>query len=65
MKQALSGAINVCGNKEFKIKYEDLKNYIGYEDIFYEMYLIPTLKDLNLEHRFEKEFIILKKKKES
>lgn len=62
MKKALTSAMNFSQGKEVKINYEELKNYMGYEDIFYEMYLMPALKDLGLEHRFSGAHIIVKKK---
>lgn len=57
------GAIKLNEGKEVKINYEDLKNHMRYEDIFYEMYLLPALEELNLEHRFADKYIIIKKKK--
>ena len=62
MKNEIMGAMNVNKNKEIKISYEVLKNRMKYEDIFYEVYLIPMLNDMGLEHRFQGEYIILKKK---
>lgn len=62
MRKELLGAINLNKGKEVKINYESLKNHMRYEDIFYEVYLMPILEELNLEHRFQGEFIIIKKK---
>lgn len=55
-------AINL--NKRIKVEYETLKNMVGYEDIFYENYLIPFLEVNNLEHEFCGKYILLRKKGE-
>lgn len=63
MKNELLGALKLNEGKEVKINYEDLKNKVGYEDIFYETILKPSLDELGIVHRFAGEYIIISKKK--
>lgn len=63
MKNELLGALKLSEGKEVKINYEELKNKMGFEDIFYEDYLTPALNELEIEHRFSDKYIIIKKKK--
>ena len=65
MTNEILGALKLSGGNEVKINYESLKNFMGFEDIFYDDYLMPTLTEHNLEHRFSGEYIILKQKTES
>lgn len=50
------------GNK-FKMVYEELKNKVGYEDIFYSNYLEPECNRLGLEISFDGKYIIFTPKK--
>ncbi|MGL5803168.1 MAG: hypothetical protein ACRCX7_11340 [Cetobacterium sp.] len=60
MKNDLIGALKLNKNSEIKIDYEGLKNYLNYEDIFYDEHLIPLLEEVGATHRFEGKYIILK-----
>ena len=46
-------------NKKIKINYETLKNYLNYEDVFYETVLMPFLQDNSIKHHFSGKYIIL------
>lgn len=48
--------------KESKMNYEDLKNYLNYEDIFFNTILKPTADKYNLEISFNGKYIIFKKR---
>ena len=44
------------------MNYEDLKNYLNYEDIFFNTILKPTADKYNLEISFNGKYIIFKKR---
>lgn len=46
-------------NNKIKINYETLKNYLNYEDIFYETVLMPFLEENHIKHHFSGKYIIL------
>ncbi|MEG0151612.1 MAG: hypothetical protein RR744_00335 [Cellulosilyticaceae bacterium] len=54
----ISNSKNGARGGKFKMVYEELKNRVGYEDIFYENYLKPECDRLNLEIKFEGKHII-------
>lgn len=60
MKNELVGSLKLNKEKEVKINYEDLKNYLNYEDTFYDEHLVPLLEEVGATHRFEGKYIILK-----
>jgi hypothetical protein len=60
MKKQITDILNMHGSKEVKINYEDFKNKVGFEDIFYEDYLQPMLEEIGATHRFSGQHIILK-----
>lgn len=60
MKNELIGALKLNKDKEVRINYEELKNHLGFEDIFYDDYLVPMLKEVGATHRFSDKYIILK-----
>ncbi|MGL4998136.1 MAG: hypothetical protein ACRC5T_04145, partial [Cetobacterium sp.] len=62
MRTTLTSAINISKGKEIKLNYEELKNRMRYEDVFFETILMPAFKDLGITHRFNGEFIIIKRK---
>lgn len=57
--ERLKQAMAMNKGKPIKINYEELKNCMGYENIFYEEYLMPMLKELGLKHRFDGPYIIV------
>lgn len=63
MKQ-IQNVLNGSKGNKIAINYEELKNYMGYEDIFYEDYLVPFLEKNGFTHEFRGSNIILSKKKE-
>ncbi|MGL5713805.1 MAG: hypothetical protein ACRCX2_12355 [Paraclostridium sp.] len=60
MNKELSDIIKLNKGKEVKISYEELKNYLNYEDIFYDEHLVPLLEEVGATHRFDGRHIILK-----
>ncbi|MGL5711625.1 MAG: hypothetical protein ACRCX2_01280 [Paraclostridium sp.] len=60
MSKELLDRLKLSSDKEIKIEYENLKNFLNYEDIFYEDYLVPMLEEVNATHRFSGKYIILK-----
>lgn len=62
MTDRLLEALKLNKGREIKVNYERFKNEYGFEDIFYDKFLVPDLEENNLEHRFNGEFIILKYK---
>ncbi|MGL5715402.1 MAG: hypothetical protein ACRCX2_20455 [Paraclostridium sp.] len=59
-RNELVGSLKLNKNKEIKIVYEELKNSLNYEDIFYDEHLVPLLEEVGATHRFDGKHIILK-----
>lgn len=45
-----------------KINYEELKNFLNYEDIFFNTILKPMANQHNLDISFSGEFVIFKRR---
>ena len=58
----ISSIINGSKGKEIKINYEQLKIHMGYEDLFFNNYLMPFLQEKGFTHRFSGTDIILIKR---
>lgn len=43
--------------------YEKLKNYLDYEDVFYDNVIKPVAESNNMNIRFKDKYIIFEKKK--
>jgi hypothetical protein len=54
----------VCrnNNNKGKVSYEELKNCLGVEDLFFDLVLEPCCKEFGMEFSFEGEYIIFNKK---
>lgn len=48
---------------KIKFNYEQLKNYLDYEDVFYDNVIKPVAKSNNMNIRFKDKYIIFEKKK--
>ena len=59
MTKEFAKMLNTKKGQKFKVKYADLKNHLNYEDFFYELVLMPTLKEVGMKHSFDKEYIII------
>ncbi len=64
MKEKFSAILNVNRGRGFKVNYENLKNYLEYEDFFYENVVQPMCRKAGYEISFDKEFLVLKPKEE-
>lgn len=64
MKQILNTILSNAKEKKFSINYEELKNYMKYEDYFYETILKPVANSKGYSVYFNKDKVIFKKKGE-
>ena len=63
MKKKLKQIFAFQKGENVKINYAGLKSFLGYEDFFYAKVLKPVADECGYEISFDKEFVVLRKKK--
>jgi len=64
MNEKLQNIINMNKGDRVKINYAQLKKHLNYEDMFYELILLPMCEENGVKISFQKEFVVLDNREE-